>query len=99
AVERYRAAGLVDRGIARFLGRALASGAANPQEAAERLAFAPELDHGDGGPDEAAIRAALKPHTEAALGRIDRARAERDGLRARIGTGPTPHKYVIVATG
>jgi beta-lysine 5,6-aminomutase alpha subunit len=99
AVERYREAGLLGRGIAFFLGRALLAGATTPQDAAERLAFAPGLDRGDGapGPDEA--RGALESHTQNALDRIDRARAERDALRRHIPPGPTPHKYVIVATG
>src|ERR1700690_3900687 len=38
-VERIRAAGTLGRGIATFLGRALARGAATPQEAAELLAY------------------------------------------------------------
>src|SRR5215470_1664319 len=44
AVERYQKAGLLGRGISFFLGRALLSGAATVQDAAERLAFAPDLD-------------------------------------------------------
>src|SRR5580698_1367616 len=44
AVERYRQAGLIGRGIALPLGRALLAGARSPQEAAERLAYSPELD-------------------------------------------------------
>src|SRR5580700_5487510 len=48
AVDRYREAGLLDRGIAFFLGRALMAGAASPQDAAERLAFASAIDDGSG---------------------------------------------------
>src|SRR5580704_886811 len=50
AVERYREAGLLGRGIALPLGRALLAGAASPQEAAERLAYSPEIDRLAGGP-------------------------------------------------
>jgi beta-lysine 5,6-aminomutase alpha subunit len=99
AVERYREAGVLGRGIAFFLGRALLSGAKTVQDAAERLAFAPEIDRGDGGPGADAAREALRAHTAAAITRIDEARAHRDALRARISLGPTPLKYVIVATG
>ena len=99
AVERYREAGLIGRGIAFFLGRALLAGAASPQDAAERLAFAPELDRAEGGPGPEEARGALQIHTDAALARIDRARAEREALKKRIPPGPTPLKYVIVATG
>src|ERR1700690_180725 len=48
AVERYREAGVLGRGIAFFLGRALLAGAKTVQDAAERLAFSPELDRGEG---------------------------------------------------
>src|SRR5260221_13305451 len=50
AVERYREAGLIGHGIALPLGRALLAGAANPLEAAERLAYGPEIDRFEGGP-------------------------------------------------
>ncbi len=99
AVERYREAGLLGRGISYYLARALLSGARTVQDAAERLAFSPELDRGEGGPGADAAREALRPHTEAALARIDKARSDREALKARIAAGPTPQKYVIVATG
>jgi beta-lysine 5,6-aminomutase alpha subunit len=99
AVERYREAGLLGRGIAFYLGRALIAGAKTVQDAAERIAFAPELDRGESGPGPDAAREALVEPTKAALDRIDRARAEREALKARIAPGPTPQKYVIVATG
>jgi beta-lysine 5,6-aminomutase alpha subunit len=99
AVDRYREAGLLGRGIAFFLGRALLAGATGIQDAAERLAFALELDRGEGGPTTDAARAALSAHSDAALARIDRARADREALRRRIPAGRTPHKYLIVATG
>jgi beta-lysine 5,6-aminomutase alpha subunit len=99
AVDRYRDVGQLGRGIAFFLGRALLAGASTAQDAAERLAFAPEIDRGQGEPGIEAVRAALRVHTDAALARIDRARVERDALKARITPGGTPYKYVIVATG
>jgi beta-lysine 5,6-aminomutase alpha subunit len=99
AVARYHEAGLLGRGMAFFLGRALLGGASDPQDAAERLAYGPELDHGEGGPGAGQARDALAAHTAAALARMDRAASQRMGLRARIPAGPTPHKYVIVATG
>jgi beta-lysine 5,6-aminomutase alpha subunit len=69
------------------------------QDAAERLAFAPVFDRGDGNPDAAAVRAELRPHTDAALARIDRARNERETLKRRFPSPAAPLKYVIVATG
>ena len=99
AVERYQREGLLGRGISYFLGRALLAGADDVQDAAERLAFGPEVDRGEGGPDVAAVRAALEPHAKAALARVDAAKAQREARKAAISPGPTPHKYVIVATG
>jgi beta-lysine 5,6-aminomutase alpha subunit len=87
AVDRYQAEGLLGRGIAFYLGRALLSGAATMQEAAERLAF-------DGD-----VHTVLAAHTDIAIARVDEARRERDALKARVPAGATPHKYVIVATG
>lgn len=98
-VDRYQKAGLLGRGISYFLGRALALGARDVQDAAERLAYGPELDHGEGGPDPDAVRRALAPATEAAISRIDAARQEREANKARTPPGPSPLKYVIVATG
>jgi len=99
AIDRYHAAGLLGRGILFFLGRALIAGAENVQDAAERLAYGHDVDRGEDGPSVAEVRAALEPFTVAALERIDRARSEREETRRRIPAGPTPHKYVIVATG
>jgi beta-lysine 5,6-aminomutase alpha subunit len=99
AVERYHKAGLLGRGISFFLGRALLTGARTVQDAAERLAFAPDVDRAESGPDVAAVLEVLKPHAAAAVERIDRARSERDALKSRVVPGPTPLRYVIVATG
>jgi beta-lysine 5,6-aminomutase alpha subunit len=98
AVERYQKAGLLGRGISYYVGRALLAGARSVQDAAERVAFAPELDRGDDG-DVHAVREILKPHAVAAMARIDGARDEREALKARVKPGDAPHKYVIVATG
>ncbi|HEY1958685.1 MAG TPA: lysine 5,6-aminomutase subunit alpha [Polyangiaceae bacterium] len=99
AVDRCHAAGVLGRGVSFFVGRQLISGAKNVQDATERLAYAPDFDRGEAGPTPAEARAALAPHVTAALDRIDRARAQREALKARIAPGATPLKYVIVATG
>jgi len=99
AVDRYHKAGLLGRGMPIFLGRALLDGASTIQDAAERLAYGHEIDSGEGGPSIEEVRGALAPHTKAAIERIDRARKERDDLKARVRPGGNPLRYVIVATG
>jgi beta-lysine 5,6-aminomutase alpha subunit len=96
-VDRARAAGGLPRGIAWHLGQKLARGAADAQEAAEAIAYGPEPD-GREAPAEEVARALAGP-TRDALERIDAARRHREADRARLGQGPTPLKYVIVATG
>jgi beta-lysine 5,6-aminomutase alpha subunit len=99
AVDRYHREGLLGLGISHWLGRALVSGATSVQDAAERLAYGATVDRGEGGPSADAVRAALTKATSEAIARIDHAREEREGRKARIPAGETPHKYVIVATG
>ncbi|MFO0665701.1 MAG: lysine 5,6-aminomutase subunit alpha [Polyangiaceae bacterium] len=100
AVDRYREAGLLGKGIAYFLGRALASGASDVQDAAERLAFGGSMDTGEGGPTREATEKALLTVTKQALARIDDARTAREANRAKYQAGSgEPLKYVIVATG
>jgi beta-lysine 5,6-aminomutase alpha subunit len=95
-VERFVKAGTLGHGIAYFLGSELARGAKTPQEAAEKMAYGGTL--ADGVP-LAEARKALESFTTQAIGVIDSARAQRESARTRLGTGPEPLKYVIVATG
>jgi beta-lysine 5,6-aminomutase alpha subunit len=99
AVDRYHKAGLLGRGISFFLGRALLTGSTTVQDAAERLAFGHDIDDGREGPTVEAAKAALAPHVKAAIDRIDKAKSDREALKARVKPGPNPLKYVIVATG
>lgn len=98
-VDRYHNAGLCNRGIAYFLGRALLNGCSTIQEAAETLAYGEEIDDGTGGPSLNEIKGALAKHTSAAIHLIDEARGDRDSNKRRLLPGPEPLKYVIVATG
>jgi beta-lysine 5,6-aminomutase alpha subunit len=96
-VDRCQQEGLIARGIAPFLGRALAAGARSINEAAEKLAFGGDWSRmkADGGRDSEA----LERHTRDALERIDVARNAREAKKAKFPVAPTPLKYVIVATG
>jgi beta-lysine 5,6-aminomutase alpha subunit len=97
-VDRLHEKQLTGRGVAYFLGRGLALGAASVQEAAEAIAYGGDLDDGD-GVTAVAARGALESATAAAIARIDQARVDREAFKARHQVGATPLKYVIVATG
>jgi beta-lysine 5,6-aminomutase alpha subunit len=98
-VDRLHAAGLLGRGVAWFLGRALHEGTASVQEAAEALAYGGPGEERQPAASPETLRAALAGPTEKALARIDGARDAREGFKARHEVGETPLKYVIVATG
>src|SRR5688572_4173085 len=59
-VERFRKGGTLGRGIARFIGRQIVRGAADPQDAAEALAYGDDLDDGSGGPTPEEVARALQ---------------------------------------
>jgi beta-lysine 5,6-aminomutase alpha subunit len=103
-VERLHTKKALGRGVSYFLGRELLRGAKGVQDAAERLAFGPEIDVAAGDVTPSDAKRALEAPTSEALVRIDRARTEREEFKARVapprtGEVPDPLKYVIVATG
>src|SRR5579862_181005 len=88
-VERYQAAGLLGRGIALYLGRALVDGARDVPDAARRLAHGARVYDGDvDAAERDRIDAALDAPTREALARIDGARDDRDARRRRALPGP-----------
>ena len=92
-VDRYKAAGLLDHGVARFLGMALARRPGlTPQEAAEELAYgdAPALlspDEARRGELQASAAQALVEPTRTAMAAIDEARRQRISAWHRLGLG------------
>jgi beta-lysine 5,6-aminomutase alpha subunit len=98
-VERLHSKKALGRGASYYLGRELLRGAAGVQEAAEKLAFGPEIDLAPGGVSPEQAKGALEKHAAQAIARIDQARSEREANKARVAPAPTPLKYVIVATG
>ena len=100
-VERLQAAGILRAGACAAIGRSLVEHGGTIQEAAERLAFGPELDT-PSKVDLAKAERALAPIVAAAVERIDAARRDKEALRAlhpKTSQPGTPLKYVIVATG
>jgi beta-lysine 5,6-aminomutase alpha subunit len=98
-VDRLQQAGLLAEGACAALGRSIIDHGGTIQEAAERLAFGPDIEL---KADLAAGERALDPVVRGAIERIDSARKEKDSLRAKhpkTSQPGTPLKYVIVATG
>jgi len=108
-VDRLHGSGALAEGACAAIGLSMARHGGTVQDAAERLAFGPELPAIAGAvvppissADREAAEKALAPVVIEALARIDSARSEKEGLRARhpqTAQPGTPLKYVIVATG
>ena len=100
-VDRYNSAGLLGRGVAYCLGRALARGARRPARGRRgaRLRRAARRRRGRRPPTRGARRARAAhraPRSPASIARARRARSAASAPRHRA---RTPWKYVIVATG
>lgn len=114
-VDNLHRAGGLGLGACAALGLSVARHGGDVQDAAERIAYGPELEHllpKGGSPQaplgplpaesRAAAAAALEAPVREALARIDQARAKKEALRAAFpgqAQPGTPLKYVIVATG
>ncbi|MFP5502897.1 MAG: lysine 5,6-aminomutase subunit alpha TIM-barrel domain-containing protein [Candidatus Sericytochromatia bacterium] len=98
AVDAVAAAGKLDRGISHWLAGACIRNDLTPQAGAEFLA--------SGAVDWEAIDLPAaerdrwsQDHVNQALDTLWRVRHERNRMRDRLGMGPTPWRYLIVATG
>jgi beta-lysine 5,6-aminomutase alpha subunit len=99
-VDRLKAAGVLNRGVAYWYGRALQLGARSPMEAVERLTALPADKLGPLSPElEHNLREEVRAEARAAMDELQSRISQRDALRKELGQGPAPHKYVIVATG
>jgi beta-lysine 5,6-aminomutase alpha subunit len=100
-IDRLQQAGVLGRGAAYWYGRALRMGARSPLDAVERLtaASAEVLAARLPEADEQALRAEVRAEARAVVAELRGRVAQRDALKARFPMPPTPHKYVIVATG
>ncbi|HEY6106915.1 MAG TPA: lysine 5,6-aminomutase subunit alpha, partial [Anaeromyxobacteraceae bacterium] len=90
---------LVGRGAAWWLGWALRHGARDPLQIVERLQALPERPAPLPPAQETAMLAEMRAEARAAADELLRRVERRRALEAELGTGPRPHKYVIVATG
>lgn len=90
---------LLGRGAAWWLGYALRQGASDPAAIAALIAGLPDAPPPLPPEADRALRADLDREARAAVEALRQRVARRDALRAELGTGPRPHKYLIVATG
>jgi beta-lysine 5,6-aminomutase alpha subunit len=102
-VDRLREAGVLGRGAAYWLGRALHSGTeSDPLRAIELLLARPESLPELPAAEDQALRENLRAETRAAVRDLEVRLEQRKALKAGLKVGSTPEapwKYVIVATG
>jgi beta-lysine 5,6-aminomutase alpha subunit len=99
AVDALHEKRLLGRGATYWLGYALRRGATDPIGVVERIAALPE--HPDPLPpaEERAMLEDMRRDARASVAELQRRVAARNALKAELGVGPRPHKYLIVATG
>ncbi len=99
AVDALHERGLLDRGAAYWMGWALRRGASDPLSVVERLTALPPHPEPLGQVEERAMLDELRRDARAAVDELAARVRARDALKAELGVGPRPHKYLIVATG
>jgi beta-lysine 5,6-aminomutase alpha subunit len=90
---------LLGRGAAYWLGYVMRLGARDPAAIVARITELPEAPPPLPPAAEASLRADLLGEARQAAAELGRRVAARNALKAELGVGPRPHKYLIVATG
>jgi len=99
-VDRLHAAKVLGKGAAYWYGRALELGAQSPLDAVERICALPVDKLAPlSAEKEGNLKDAVRAEARSAVEELQRRVAQRDALRTQLPMPPTPHKYVIVATG
>jgi beta-lysine 5,6-aminomutase alpha subunit len=98
-VDALHERGLLGRGAAWWMGWALRHGARDPVQVVERLTSLPARPDPIPAEADRALREEMRGEARAAADELRRRVAQRNALRAELGTGPAPLKYLIVATG
>jgi beta-lysine 5,6-aminomutase alpha subunit len=91
--------GLLGRGGAYWLGYVMRQGARDPGALVEAIASLPERPPPLPPAEERALREEVTRESRAAVAELRARVAKRNALKAELGTGRRPHKYLIVATG
>ncbi|MGL4672341.1 lysine 5,6-aminomutase subunit alpha [Cetobacterium sp.] len=98
-VDHLKDKGVLSEGVMYFIGNAILETGLSPQEIAEKVS-AGELDLtklNQNSKDK--VEKAIEPLVNSSVERIKSNREKRDEYLNRIGEGPKPYLYVIVATG
>ncbi len=90
---------LLGRGAAYWLGYVMRQGARDPGAIVEAIASLPEAPAPLPAAEDLALREAVRRETRAAVAELRARVGSRNALKAELGTGPRPHRYLIVATG
>ena len=97
--DAIKDAGMLNQGVALWMGSAIIQTGAEPQEIAERVS-AGELDvAGVNLVSDGQAREAMKPYVEAAIAKINENARIREQKIEKFGFGETPLIYVLCATG
>ncbi len=99
AVDELHRRGLLGQGAAYWLGYVMRQGARHPAAIVEAIATLPERPAPLPAEEERALREELTRESRGAVAELRGRVAARNALKAELGTGPRPHKYLIVATG
>ena len=99
AVDALQERKLLDRGAAYWMGYALRRGASDPLGVVERLAALPARPELLLPEEEKAMRAEMRREARAAVDELQVRVLRREALKAELGVGRRPHRYLIVATG
>jgi beta-lysine 5,6-aminomutase alpha subunit len=101
-VDRLQEAGMLGRGAAWWLGRALRGGETDPLVALDRLLASPRVTEPLSPEEDAALRADMRAEAQAAARELRAKIRQRNANKSRLTLGAfegAPLKYVIVATG
>jgi beta-lysine 5,6-aminomutase alpha subunit len=99
AVDALHEKRLLGRGATYWLGYALRRGAMDPVGVVERIAALPARPDPLPPAEERAMLDDMRRDARASVAELRRRVAARNALKAELGVGPRPHKYLIVATG
>jgi beta-lysine 5,6-aminomutase alpha subunit len=98
-VDKLHEKRLIGRGAAYWMGYVMRQGARDPMQIVERIAQLPEKPAPLPPAEELDLLAEMRREARGAVDELKRRVVERNALKADLGVGPRPHKYLIVATG